>query len=132
MLADSAQIDLGSEPAAPSKGGGKTRLLTLDSLDRRTRGYQMAAEFRDELIRERGGEANLDAMRLRFIEDFAVTSAMIQDAQVRWLAGDPVDPGIIATLLNTRRRDAEMIGGPQPRDVTPTSLRDRLLQGNAA
>lgn len=130
MLADSAPIDLGSEPIAPSKSGGKARLLTLDSLDRRTKGYQMAAEFRDELIRERGGEANLDAMRLRFIEDFAVTSAMIQDAQVRWLAGDPVDPSIIATLLNTRRRDAEMIGGPAPRDITP-SLSD-IIAGRAA
>lgn len=120
MLADTDQIDTESQAVTPSKGGSKARLLTFDDLDRRTKSYQQAVEFRDELIGERGGTANLDGMRIRFIEDFAITSAMIRDAQVRWLRGDTeVNLSEIATLLNCRRRDADLIGGTEPRDITP-------------
>jgi hypothetical protein len=48
---------------------------------------------------------------------------MVEDAAARWLNGEPVDPAGIATLLNARRRDAELIGiDPEPRDVTPDPL----------
>lgn len=129
MLADSATIDLVSSPPTQPKGG-KVRLLSFDDLDRRTKPYQQAVEFRDELISERGGESSLDALSIRIIEDVAITSAMIRDAQVRWLKGEQIGIGEIATLLNSRRRDAEMIGGPTPRDITPTL--DQFVRGAAA
>ncbi|AZO12528.1 MULTISPECIES: hypothetical protein [unclassified Mesorhizobium] len=118
MPEDTATVEPGSPPVAPSKGG-KVRLLSFEDLDKRTKPYQQAVELRDELIGERGGESALDAMRIRFIEDVAITSAMIRDAQVRWLKGEQIGISEIATLLNSRRRDAEQIGGPEPRDVTP-------------
>ena len=127
VLADTDPIEAESQAVMPPKGG-KVRLLSFDDLDKRTKPYQQAVEFRDELMSERGGEANLDALRIRFIEDVAITSAMIRDAQVRWLKGEQIGISEIATLLNSRRRDAEQIGGPEPRDIPP-SLADITVAG---
>jgi hypothetical protein len=45
---------------------------------------------------------------------------MVEDLQVKWLRGERVEPTLIATLLNARRREAEIIGiDPEPKDVTP-------------
>ena len=52
--------------------------------------------------------------------NIAVLSAMVEDMQVKWLRGERVDPAAIATLLNARRREAEIVGiDPLPKDVTP-------------
>ncbi|BCH01251.1 hypothetical protein MesoLj131b_32500 [Mesorhizobium sp. 131-2-5] len=119
MLADTDPIDTESQAAAPAKGGGKARLVTFDDLDKRTKAAQQAIEFRDLLISERGGD-DLGALRMAIIEDVACVSAMIRDAQVRWLKGEQISLTELATLLNCRRRDAELIGlDPTPRDITP-------------
>ncbi|MER9167691.1 hypothetical protein NKI12_09950 [Mesorhizobium australicum] len=119
MLAEADTIDTEGQAVAPSKGGGKARLVTFDDLDKRTKAAQQAIEFRDLLISERGGD-DLGALRMAIIEDVACVSAMIRDAQVRWLRGEPISLTELATLLNCRRRDAELIGlDPAPRDITP-------------
>jgi hypothetical protein len=49
-----------------------------------------------------------------------VTGAMIEDLEARWLAGEPIDPALYATLGNAQRRLFETIGlKRQARDVTP-------------
>lgn len=118
MLADADPIETESQAVAPSKVA-KARLVTFDDLDKRTKAAQQAIEFRDLLISERGGD-DLGALRMAIIEDVACVSAMIRDAQVRWLRGEPISLTELATLLNCRRRDAELIGlDPTPRDITP-------------
>ncbi|WP_301004808.1 hypothetical protein [Mesorhizobium sp.] len=119
MPEDTATIELCSQANAPSKGAGKARLVTLGDLDKRTAAAKQALEFRDLLISERGGD-DIGALRLAIIEDVACVSAIIRDAQVRWLKGEQISLSELATLLNTRRRDAELIGiDPEPRDITP-------------
>ncbi|WP_378917030.1 hypothetical protein [Mesorhizobium kowhaii] len=121
-----------SQAATPSKGGSKARLVTFDDLDKRTKAAQQAIEFRDVLISERGGD-DIGALRMAIIEDVACTSAMIRDAQVRWLRGEQISLSELATLLNCRRRDAEMIGiDPAPRDVTPSLSQYIAGKGQAA
>jgi hypothetical protein len=104
----------------------KSQLLTLDDLDRRTRAGQRAFDFHDRLVGERGGAASMGVLRYAMTRSVAVLSAMIEDAQARWLLGEPVSLTDLATLLNARRREAEKIGiDPDPRDVTP-DLQDIL------
>jgi hypothetical protein len=98
--------------------GHKTRLLTIDDLDRRTRAASRALELSERLLNERRPAGEL---RKAITRGVALLTTMIEDQATRWLSGEPVDPAGIATLLNARRRDAELIGiDPEPKDVTPT------------
>jgi hypothetical protein len=104
----------------------KSQLLTLDDLDRRTKAGQRAFEFHDRLVSERGGAGSMGVLRYAVTRSVAVLSAMIEDAQARWLMGEPVSLADLATLLNARRREAEKIGiDPDPKDITP-DLQDIL------
>lgn len=131
MSAEAREIDAGNAAdvaGKPRRAGGRARLLTLADLDRRTGAAQAAIELRDRLVSERGGEANLNALRLAMLDSVAVLTAMIRDTEVRWLKGEPVDPSALATLLNARRREAELVGlDPKALDVTP-SLQNYLKQ----
>ena len=100
--------------------GPKSRLLTLDDLDRRTKAAQRAFDLHDRLVAERGGAESMSVLRYSMTRSVAVLSAMVEDMQVKWLRGERVDPAAIATLLNARRREAEIVGiDPLPKDVTP-------------
>jgi hypothetical protein len=100
--------------------GPKSRLLTLDDLDRRTKAAQRAFDLHDRLVAERGGAESMSVLRYSMTRSVAVLSAMVEDQQVKWLRGERVDPAAIATLLNARRREAEIVGiDPLPKDVTP-------------
>ena len=110
----------GYQPPKPDTGE-KARLLTLDDLDKRTRAAQRAFEFRDALVAERGGEERLSTVQRAMINSVAVMSTMIQDFEVRYLKGEEVDIVALTTLLNARRREAQLVGiNPEPKDVTPS------------
>jgi hypothetical protein len=101
--------------------GGKSRLLTLEDLDKRTRAAQRAFDIHDRLVAERGGPESMSVLRYSLTRSVAVLSAMVEDVQARWLRGEKIDPAAIATLLNARRREAELIGlDPELKDVTPS------------
>ena len=108
------------EAGSPAEGGRKLRLLTLDDLDGRTRARQRAEELRERLMAERGGADRLDVMRTTHASTWALLTSMIEDQMARFLLGDPVEPATIATLVNARRREGEVIGSPEARDVTPS------------
>jgi hypothetical protein len=106
---------------------GKTRLLTLDDLDRRTLAAQRALALQDKLISERGGVENLSALRVEVLRSVSVLTAMVEHVQAQWLLGEQIDVAAIATIINARRREAELIGlDPLPKDVSP-DLRDYLV-----
>jgi hypothetical protein len=119
MTTTSTQVDTRYGADAPPKGR-KTRLLTLADLDGRTRAASRAFELSDRLLNERRPAGEL---RKAITRDVALLCVMIEDAAARWLAGEPIDPSAIATLLNARRRDAELIGiDPELKNVTPDPL----------
>ena len=110
------QTAAGYKPTA----GPKSRLLTLDDLDRRTKAAQRAFDLHDRLVAERGGAESMSVLRYSMTRSVAVLSAMVEDLQVKWLRGERIEPATIATLLNARRREAEIVGiDPLPKDVTP-------------
>src|SRR5262245_19284200 len=106
--------------ANDANGGRKIRLLTLDDLDGRTRARQRAEELRTRVVAERGGADRLDIMRTTHASTWSILSTMIEHEMARFLLGEPVEPSAIATLVNARRREGEVIGEPDPRDVTPS------------
>jgi hypothetical protein len=72
--------------------GGKTRLLTLEDLDKRTRAAQRAFDIHDRLVAERGGPESMSVLRYSLTRSVAVLSAMGEDMQARWLRGEKIDP----------------------------------------
>ncbi len=111
-----------SEMTAGSPGGAspKVRLLTLKDLDGRTRASRMAKDIFETLVQERGGADQMNAAQLEAAETYAVLTAMVKSGLTGWLDGQQVDAVEIATILNARRREAQAMGGPEPRDITPS------------
>jgi hypothetical protein len=106
-------------PAIPSVNG-KVRFLSLHDIDRRTTAYRKAADLIDAIETDLGGADRLSTGERQLIQRAAVTGAMLEDQEARWLAGEPVDPALYATLGNAQRRMFEAVGlRRQPRDVTP-------------
>lgn len=120
MLADAPQIDAGSAADTAAKRGGKVRLLTLDDLDGRTKAAQHVRDTRAEVVGDLGGEDQLSTLELAAVNNAALTSAMVHDAGVRWLQGEAIDPGSIATLVNAFNRTAAILGWQRrAKDITP-------------
>jgi hypothetical protein len=95
----------------------KARLLRLSDLDKRTLAAKRAFQLRDAILSERGGAELMGVLRAAIANDVAVTSVMIEHEQAKWLAGESVDVGQLATLINVRRRDCEAIGLDPKRDI---------------
>jgi hypothetical protein len=134
MAADGSPIAAkrGTEP------GAKLRLLTLADLDGRTTAARRAEELRDRVLSERGGAARVDVVRRVHTESWAIMSALIEDQLARLLRGEAIELYDVTRLVNARRREGEVIGQPEPRDVTPTvhdyvaSLADAEAETEAA
>ena len=85
----------------------KTRLLTLNSLDKRTLAYRRTAELISQLETDAGSDPSV-AQKL-LIQRAALTAAMIEHEETKWLSGGVVDPTVHATLTNSLRRLLESI-----------------------
>jgi hypothetical protein len=99
-------------------GVGRLRLLTIDELDGRTRARQITESICAKLIAERGGEDHIDLRRLKHCQTFALLCALVEHEATNFLLGKPVDIATLSKLVNSRRREGEVIGEPTPRDVT--------------
>jgi hypothetical protein len=104
----------------PKKVRGFLRLKTLNSLDGRTRARVLADDLYDKLMAERGGADTLDVRKRKHCETWAVLTLMIENQMALYLTGEEIDPKVIATLINSRQREGEVIGQPEPKDATPT------------
>jgi hypothetical protein len=119
MPSDTAEVEAKSRSDAVPKG--KTRLLRLDDIDRRTAAYRETAELISALEADLGGRDQVSTARLQIVESAGVASAMRKDLAARWLSGEPVDVAAYCTLANAERRLYETVGlDPRPRDVTPS------------
>jgi hypothetical protein len=97
----------------------KARLLTLDSLDRRTAAYRETRQLIDDIEADLGGRDALSAASRQLVQHAAVLGAMLIDSEARYVSGEPVDPMSLCTLINAQRRVLETVGlQRRARDVT--------------
>lgn len=101
---DAALIEPERRAEARPKGGAKARLRTLDDLDRRTKAGQAALKLRDDMAADLGGWDRLSAMQRELVSNAALLGAMIEDAGVTYLKGEPVDLAEFMALTNAQRR----------------------------
>jgi hypothetical protein len=121
MALDAAEIESQNTPGSPSKAGGKTRLLTLGDLDRRTAAYRETRKLIDEIEGDLGGGDRLSTGERQLVQRAAVLGAVLTDVESRWIAGEPIDTTAYCTVVNAQRRTLETIGlRRRSRDVTPS------------
>jgi hypothetical protein len=86
------------------------RLLSIEDLDLRTGAAKAALATQGAIESDLGGRAHLSTLEIALAETAALTSAVVRDAGVRWLRGDLVPAGEIATLANALVRVATTLG----------------------
>ena len=125
MPADVAEVQVGN-------AGQKVRLLSLHDLDRRTAAYQRTVALIDAIEADAGGHDQLTTGQRQIIQRIALTCALAEHLEARWLSGEEIDPVLYCTLANAQKRLLESVGLRRvPRDVTP-SLTDYLRSRDAA
>lgn len=120
MASDDCELDAGNGSDASRRYSTRTRLLSLDDLDRRTRAFQTAKETKDSIVGDLGGEDQLSTLELIQAENAAVDAAVLRDLQVRWLRGEEIEAAVLATIENVFNRTAAALGTKRrTRDVIP-------------
>jgi hypothetical protein len=101
-------------------GKGKTRLLTRDALDGRTKARKRFDAIANGIMSDLGGSDRVSTVELHLIEAFAGAAVHVHDLNARLLAGEKIDFTQHATAISSLVRIAARIGVQRrPRDVTP-------------
>jgi hypothetical protein len=97
------------------------RLMTLDDLDRRSTTCRYALGLKDGFISDLGGVDNTTVAQRELAQRASILGAVIEDAETKWLRGDPVEFGQYCALVNCQRRVLADIGlERRQRDITPS------------
>ena len=110
----------------------RVRLLTLDHIDGRTLAAKRVREFEAVLVEDSGGDDRVSSARRALVRRAAVLTAVLEDHEARWAAGDaPLDFSVYLPGVNALRRVLETIG--LDRQAIPVkTLREHLAsQGGA-
>ncbi len=119
-----AQKAKGTATAGPDPKGtrkiGRVRLLDFNDLDRRCRAPAQVRAITASVIADLGGEANLSTLERIGVDHVAIMRVMVTDLSARWVAGEAIDIGSVATLVNAFNRSAGALGWHRRSlDVTP-------------
>jgi hypothetical protein len=76
---------------------------------KRTRA-QVATATKAAIMADLGGEDRLSSLERIMVENAAMSAAVLRDAHVRWMQGEPVPVSELATLENTFNRTAAALG----------------------
>jgi hypothetical protein len=125
-VADTPPIGAEYTPEAPAADvvaaqSPKSRLLTLEGLDRRTAAYRETKQLIEDISGDLGGADHLSAAERQMVQHGAVLGAYASDLEAQYLKGRRIDLAALCTILNTQRRCFDAIGYQRrPRDVTPS------------
>jgi hypothetical protein len=108
---------------ASGNGQGKTRLLTRNNLDGRTKARKQFDAIAKGIAADLGGEDRLSTVQRHLIEAFAGAAVHVHDLNARLLLGEEVDTLVHSQVISTMVRIASRIGTQRvARDVTPDPL----------
>lgn len=103
------------------KGQTKTRLLTREALDGRTRSRRVFDSIVIGIENDLGGKDQLSTVEVALIEAFAGATVHVHDLNARLLLGQKIDLSEHAAAISSLVRIASRIGTRRrPKDVTPT------------
>ena len=104
----------------------KVRLLTRQTLDRRSRAAKLFDQIFEGIASDLGGKKNLSTVEIALAEAFAGAAVRMHDMNAHLLLGQPIDLTEHAMAISSLVRIASRIGTRRrPHNVTP-DLRDYL------
>jgi hypothetical protein len=119
------ELPPGSAADSPHKEIGRTRLLTLDGLDQRTKALQHVRKSIGAIEADLGGTDRLSHAERSLVQRCAILAAMATDQEAAYLTGRPIDIANYCTLVNALRRTFETVGLKRvPREIA--SLQDYI------
>ena len=121
-----------SSRARDGSKGGRSKLLTLAALDRRTTAYRRVGDLIAGIESDLGGADGLSIAERQIVQRAAMLGAQAEDLEARWLAGEPVDPGAYCSIINCQRRLFETVGiQRRQREIVP-DLKSYLASRDSA
>jgi hypothetical protein len=118
-MSDRAKMAADAPTIATGNGQGKTRLLTRNALDGRTRARKAFDAIAEGIAQDLGGEDRLSTVQRHLVEAFAGAAVHVHDLNARLLLGEDVDITAHASAISTMVRIASRIGTQRvARDIT--------------
>ena len=106
---------------------GKTRLLTIDSLDYRTAAYASATKLVETLSRDLGED--LSEGQKQLVTRVALIGAIVSDFETRWISGEKIALPDYLQACRTQCRLLALLGLQRvPKDITNPLDYERQLQ----
>jgi hypothetical protein len=97
----------------------KIHLKSVADLDKRTAAYRRTCELIAAVEADLGGADQLSTGERQIVQRAALTGALAEDLEARWLAGEDIDAALYAALGNAQRRLLECLGlSRRARDVS--------------
>lgn len=113
-------------PAGSVPGAGKLKLVTMASLDGRTRAARTVRDLVASIETDLGGTDEVSAMQAQLVRRAAVLGALLESQEAGWAAGDGIDAGEYLPALNAQRRVLDTLGiHRKPRQI-PQGLHEYL------
>jgi hypothetical protein len=112
---------------------GYIRFLTLRDLDGRSRAVAKCNQLRAALEADLGGSANLTTGQSQLCQRAALIGVQLEDFEVRWTLGEPIEFTDYMTGVNVQRRVLATLGlERRARDVGSSPSLSEYLRERAA
>jgi hypothetical protein len=118
------------QPGSPAKTRDKVRFITIEHLDGRTGAARAVRELVASIESDLGGSDQLSAGQRQLVQRAGVLGAFIEDAEVRWASGQPINVAEYLAAINAQRRVLVTIGlERKARDAGSLSLAQFIESG---
>jgi hypothetical protein len=105
MALDTTDIEARSEPCTAPPG-----LLSIGSLDKRTRPFRRYEAIRAAVLSDLGGEENTSEVQRQMISKFSTLAIQLETMEVAALVGEDIDIDLFGRCCGHLRRIAEVLG----------------------
>jgi hypothetical protein len=92
----------------PKGRGDRARLLSFEDLDKRRRSAQLVLQVEAQIEADLGGD--LTEVERQLVRRAAILGAVLEDAESRWIEGQPLNLADYCNATSTLKRICQVIG----------------------
>jgi hypothetical protein len=114
-----AQLEAGSSQLE-GRSSQKVKVLSLADLDKRSSAARRASTLINMIMGDLGGKDQVSTGEQQIVQRAVFLGTLAEDIEARWLAGEEVDPTVLATIANAQRRLLGVGLRRRQKDVSPS------------